>query len=99
MGGGRRLGGAGGAARRPTALAHDKDGRALLHGRPLRAGRRLVFGSETAGLPRSLLDAHADHCLRIPMRDEARSLNLSVSVAVVAYEALRQGQGLGPRPP
>ncbi len=53
-------------------------------------GDVLVFGSETQGLPPSLLAAHGERCLRIPMRREARSLNLSVSVAVAAYEAIRQ---------
>ena len=55
------------------------------------AGDVLVFGSESKGLPRSLLDAKADHCLRIPIRPQARSLNLSVSVALAAFEARRQG--------
>jgi tRNA (cytidine/uridine-2'-O-)-methyltransferase len=50
----------------------------------------LVFGSESRGLPRSLIDANFDRCLRIPMAPEARSLNLAVSVAVAAYEARRQ---------
>jgi tRNA (cytidine/uridine-2'-O-)-methyltransferase len=51
----------------------------------------LVFGSESAGLPDSLLDAHpTDSQLRIPTRAEVRSLNLSNAVAVAAYEALRQ---------
>ena len=50
----------------------------------------LVFGSESQGLPRSLLAGTASRCLRIPMDAEARSLNLSVSVAVAAYEAWRQ---------
>ena len=50
----------------------------------------LVFGKETRGLPESLLRAHPDQCLRIPMRTEARSLNLANSVAIVLYEALRQ---------
>ncbi|HQE06301.1 MAG: tRNA (uridine(34)/cytosine(34)/5-carboxymethylaminomethyluridine(34)-2'-O)-methyltransferase TrmL [Tepidanaerobacteraceae bacterium] len=50
----------------------------------------LVFGKETAGLPKWLLDANAERCLRIPMIDDARSLNLSNSVAIVVYEALRQ---------
>ena len=49
-----------------------------------------VFGSESQGLPPSVIAANSDHCLRIPMRPEARSLNLSVSVAVVLYEAKRQ---------
>jgi tRNA (cytidine/uridine-2'-O-)-methyltransferase len=51
----------------------------------------LVFGRETAGLPRALLEAHRDRWLRIPMfNPDARSLNLSNSVALVLYEALRQ---------
>lgn len=50
----------------------------------------LVFGKETAGLPEALLAAHKDFCVRIPMIDEARSLNLSNAVAIVVYEALRQ---------
>ena len=52
----------------------------------------LVFGKESAGLPASLLTAHAANTIRIPMREEARSLNLSNAVAVVAFEALRQHQ-------
>ena len=52
----------------------------------------LVFGKESAGLPESLLTAHAANTIRIPMREEARSLNLSNAVAVVAFEALRQHQ-------
>ncbi len=52
----------------------------------------ILFGKETAGLPEYVLDMDRDRCIRIPMRDieKARSLNLSNSVAVVAYEALRQ---------
>ncbi len=50
----------------------------------------LVFGPETRGLPETLLKKVYDDCIRIPMREEARSLNLSNSVAVVLYEALRQ---------
>ena len=53
-------------------------------------GDFLVFGRETRGLPESLLAEHQEACIRIPMRREARSLNLSNSVAIVAYEALRQ---------
>jgi tRNA (cytidine/uridine-2'-O-)-methyltransferase len=56
----------------------------------LAPGDVLVFGSETQGLLPSLLTANRHRCLRIPMRTEARSLNLSVSVGIVAYEALRQ---------
>ena len=50
----------------------------------------LVFGKETAGIPEDILSAHWESCVRIPMIAEARSLNLSNAVAVVAYEALRQ---------
>ena len=50
----------------------------------------LVFGCETRGLPESLLSRVYDRCVRIPMAPGARSLNLSNSVAIVVYEALRQ---------
>lgn len=50
----------------------------------------LFFGKETAGLPEAFRRAHAERCIRIPMRADARSLNLSNSVAILAYEALRQ---------
>lgn len=50
----------------------------------------LIFGKETAGLPESLLAEYPEQCVRIPMIEDARSLNLSNSVAIVAYEALRQ---------
>jgi len=50
----------------------------------------LFFGKETKGLPEDFLEAHRESCVRIPMRAEARSLNLSNSVAIAVYEALRQ---------
>lgn len=50
----------------------------------------IVFGKETAGIPESILKDYPDTCIRIPMRSEARSLNLSNSVAIIAYEAMRQ---------
>ena len=50
----------------------------------------LMFGKETAGLPLWLREKYRDRCIRIPMISEARSLNLSNSVAILAYEALRQ---------
>ena len=53
-------------------------------------GDFLVFGKETKGLPEDLLKKHYDECVRIPMMDETRSLNLSNSVCVGVYEALRQ---------
>jgi tRNA (cytidine/uridine-2'-O-)-methyltransferase len=65
------------AARSYTEVIYDKDD-------------FLVFGCETRGLPESLLARVYDRCVRIPMVGGARSLNLSNSVAIVAYEALRQ---------
>ena len=50
----------------------------------------LIFGKETKGLPEELLKDNLDKCIRIPMLPAARSLNLSNSVAIVLYEALRQ---------
>ena len=50
----------------------------------------LFFGKETKGLPEDFLEANRESCVRIPMRSEARSLNLSNSVAIAVYEALRQ---------
>lgn len=62
----------------------------------------LVFGRETKGLPETLLKQYPEFCIRIPMVEAARSLNLSNAVAIVAYEALRQigfpsmsAQGIG----
>lgn len=49
-----------------------------------------IFGKESQGLPEPLLEANYERCIRIPMRGFVRSLNLSNSVAVVVYEALRQ---------
>ncbi|MEG2000314.1 MAG: tRNA (cytidine(34)-2'-O)-methyltransferase [Evtepia sp.] len=50
----------------------------------------LFFGKETAGLPEWFRLKYADQCVRIPMREDARSLNLANSVAILTYEALRQ---------
>lgn len=50
----------------------------------------LVFGREDAGLPEELLKANPSFCVRMPMRKEARSLNLSNTVAIGVYEVLRQ---------
>ena len=50
----------------------------------------LMFGKETAGLPEGLREKYRERCIRIPMVSPARSLNLSKSVAILAYEALRQ---------
>ena len=53
-------------------------------------GDFLVFGKETRGLPEPLLEKHYDTTVRLPMKDKLRSLNLSNTVAVAVYEALRQ---------
>jgi tRNA (cytidine/uridine-2'-O-)-methyltransferase len=68
-------------ARRYTELAY-------------RDGDYLLFGSESKGLPATLLERHADHAVTIPMPGGAvRSLNLATAVSVVLYEALRQRHG------
>lgn len=54
------------------------------------AGCYLFFGKETAGLPETLLRSRLEDCVRLPMLDGIRSLNLSNSVAIAVYEALRQ---------
>ncbi len=53
-------------------------------------GCYLFFGKETKGLPEVFLEAHRQQCIRLPMVSKARSLNLSNSVAITVYEALRQ---------
>ena len=50
----------------------------------------LIFGKETKGLPEAFLNAHPEDCVKLPMIEEARSLNLSNAVAVGVFEALRQ---------
>ena len=50
----------------------------------------IMFGKESAGIPEEILVEHEETCIRIPMLPEIRSLNLSNSVAIVLYEALRQ---------
>lgn len=52
----------------------------------------IMFGKESAGIPEEILKDHPDTCVRIPMVGETRSLNLSNSVAIVLYEALRQNE-------
>ena len=52
----------------------------------------IMFGRESAGIPEEILAANPECCIRIPMLDEIRSLNLANSVAVVLYEALRQNR-------
>ncbi len=52
----------------------------------------IMFGKESAGIPEEILVEHEESCIRIPMLPKIRSLNLSNSVAIVLYEALRQNQ-------
>lgn len=59
-----------------------------------RRGDVLVFGSESRGLPKDLLESHAESALTIPSRPQVRSLNLSNAAAVVCYEAVRQWGGM-----
>ncbi|APJ10248.1 tRNA (uridine(34)/cytosine(34)/5-carboxymethylaminomethyluridine(34)-2'-O)-methyltransferase TrmL [Bacillus safensis] len=51
-----------------------------------------VFGRETSGLPKDLIEQNMDRCLRLPMTEHVRSLNLSNTAAILVYEALRQQQ-------
>ena len=67
-----------------TKAPHDHCGAQYLD------GDFLVFGRETKGLDEALLARNYEKCIRIPMRHDARSLNLANSVAIVLYEALRQ---------
>ncbi|WP_366922726.1 tRNA (uridine(34)/cytosine(34)/5-carboxymethylaminomethyluridine(34)-2'-O)-methyltransferase TrmL [Metallumcola ferriviriculae] len=50
----------------------------------------LVFGKETKGLPQEIINANTEHCIRIPMANDARSMNLANAVSVFLFEALRQ---------
>ena len=50
----------------------------------------IMFGKESAGIPEEILVENEEYCIRIPMLDQIRSLNLSNAVAIVLYEALRQ---------
>lgn len=52
----------------------------------------LIFGKESTGIPKSILQTDLEHCMRIPMTDNVRSLNLSNCCAICVYEVLRQQQ-------
>ena len=58
-------------------------------------GDFFVFGKETKGLPQALIDENLETCIKLPMTDNVRSLNLSNSVAIVIYEAFRQNEFIG----
>lgn len=66
----------------------------LLWDAPFQKGDILLFGSESRGLPQSILTENATHNLKLPMYDVVRSLNLASTVNTVAYEAIRQFGGL-----
>ncbi len=71
-------------------------GKKQYHQAKFKAGDYLVFGPETRGLPNDYLDTlDVEHILRLPMLEHSRSLNLSNTVAIVTYEALRQNQFSG----
>ncbi len=55
----------------------------------------IMFGKESAGIPEEILVENEENCIRIPMGEDIRSLNLSNSVAIVLYEALRQNEFRG----
>ncbi|MDR0958244.1 MAG: tRNA (cytidine(34)-2'-O)-methyltransferase [Clostridiales bacterium] len=55
----------------------------------------IIFGKESAGLPEELLVKNKDRCIRIPMLENTRSLNLSVSAGIILFEALRQNSFVG----
>ncbi len=81
---------------RPRVLACSTRGGTLYSEHRFEAGDALLFGPETRGLPQDVLDAvPSEQVLRIPMRSESRSLNLSNSAAVVLYEAWRQSGFFG----
>ncbi len=50
----------------------------------------LIFGKESTGIPKEILKDHLDRCIRLPMTDKVRALNLSNCVAIATYEVLRQ---------
>lgn len=59
-----------------------------------KAGDFLLFGSEVSGIPPNILESNNEQCITIPMTSEGRSLNLALSVGIVAYEALRQNYNI-----
>ena len=79
------------ALEQPRVFALSTRGQSHIDQPRFRAGDAFLFGPETRGLPQSVLDAlPAEQTLRLPMKENSRSLNLSNSAAVVVYEAWRQ---------
>jgi len=68
----------------------ETQGDACYHQAEFADGDYLVFGKETTGIPTAVLEQYPGCCLRVPMTQDNRSLNLSNTVAIVLYEALRQ---------
>lgn len=84
------------SARPERLFAMSTRGRNSVYGQAFRWGDAFLFGPETRGLPEELLaDWDAERVLRLPMRPQSRSLNLSNAVAVTVYEAWRQLQFAG----
>ena len=84
------------AIRRRACSSSARRPRARISRPTSRPGDALVFGKESVGLPRELLDAHGDRVWGIPTSGQVRSLNLSNAVAIVLFEALRRNGGLAP---
>jgi tRNA (cytidine/uridine-2'-O-)-methyltransferase len=81
---------------RPRVFALSTRGRTTYSSARFKAGDALLFGPETRGLPQSVLNSlPAEQTLRLPMRPQNRSLNLSNAAAVVIYEAWRQAEFQG----
>jgi len=79
-----------GIIRKPRSFFVETDGGVNYTDVSYRPNDFLIFGSETTGLPPKILQANKDSIIRIPMIKGERSLNLSVAVGIVLYEALRQ---------
>jgi tRNA (cytidine/uridine-2'-O-)-methyltransferase len=75
-----------------------KTARRLVWEAEFQVGDVLVFGSETRGLPATILEEQPSRNLKLPMHEQVRSLNLASTATAVMYEAVRQFGGLTPRP-
>jgi tRNA (cytidine/uridine-2'-O-)-methyltransferase len=85
------------AAQPPRIWLLTKFARRLVWEAQFQPGDVLVFGSETRGLPEALREEHAENCLKLPMLEDVRSLNLASTANTVMYEAVRQFGGLPER--
>ncbi|MDD4083811.1 MAG: tRNA (cytidine(34)-2'-O)-methyltransferase [Sphaerochaetaceae bacterium] len=73
-----------------TTKAHHLYSDSIYNEKEMNQDIYLIFGKESAGIPEEILKANPSKCIRIPMRSELRSLNLSNSVAIAVYEVIRQ---------